>query len=150
LSILKVEKGNWILPFFSTVVYYVLISYMSSLDENVKQTFYLSCFRTVLLFSTLHTSVGGFISAFSPNYLCLFQCCSVCRPHRTGWWTCVLVLVFGVCSCKTSWLDVYVFLFLDRWHSLGGFTCLGMLQHRFPLSKLFPYFVYYIENLKDD
>ncbi|KAM0903611.1 hypothetical protein ACQ4PT_018563 [Festuca glaucescens] len=36
-----------------------------------QQNLYFSCFRTGLLFSTLFTTGMGFISALSPNYLCL-------------------------------------------------------------------------------
>ena len=36
-----------------------------------EQNLYFSCFRTGLLFSTLFTTGMGFLSALSPNYLCL-------------------------------------------------------------------------------
>lgn len=36
-----------------------------------EQNLYFSCFRTGLLLSTLFTTGMGFLSALSPNYLCL-------------------------------------------------------------------------------
>ncbi|CAD6205909.1 unnamed protein product [Miscanthus lutarioriparius] len=47
--------------------------------------------------------------------------------RKSGQWACIYILVLGVCSSRKSWhLDGYFFLFLDYWHSLGGFTCMGM------------------------
>ncbi|XP_035823981.1 synaptic vesicle 2-related protein isoform X2 [Zea mays] len=57
--------------------------------------------------------------------------------RKSGQWACIFILVLGVRSCRKSWhLDGYFFLFLDYWHSLGGFTCMGFCSSR-PLKPEF-------------
>ncbi|XBI83918.1 hypothetical protein VPH35_092340 [Triticum aestivum] len=76
----------------------------------------------------------------------MFDGSSLSRWRRTGWQPCVFILVFGVCSCAKSWLlDDYFFLFLDYWHSLGGFTCMGI---GLILSDLYLYFDQVMKSYK--
>ncbi|EMS51638.1 Synaptic vesicle 2-related protein [Triticum urartu] len=80
---------------------------------------------------------NGFPKCFVSK-LFMFDGSSLSRWRRTGWQPCVFILVFGVCSCAKSWLlDDYFFLFLDYWHSLGSFTCMGI---GLILSDLYLYF----------